>query len=106
MNYEFEFIGGSQNSYTFQTVNLIIYEIKFTPTPYLFGENSPFASHVYEFSIIIADNPTDTNPAFDDRTSPTIAAIFTAFYERKYLAINIDIIFTLRPCKERNDIST
>ena len=82
MNYEFEFIGGSQNSYTFQTVNLIIYEIKFTPTPYLFGENSPFASHVYEFSIIVADNPTDTNPAFDDRTSPTIAAIFTAFYER------------------------
>lgn len=91
MNYEFAYIGGPKNSYTFQTIGLIIYEIKFTPTPYLFGENSLLGSHIYEFSIIVADNQTARNPAFDERTSHTIAAIFTHFYERsdEYITIYI-----------------
>ncbi len=82
MSYDFAIVGGAFNSYTFQTANLIIYEVKFKPTPYLLGESSSFAPHVYEFSIIVADNPTAANPAFDDRTSHTIAAIFTSFYNR------------------------
>ena len=80
MSYEFVLIGGLQNSYLFQTINLIVYEIKFIPTPYLFGENSPFSPNVFEFSITVAENPANTNPAFDNRTPHTIAAIFTDLF--------------------------
>jgi len=91
MNYEFAFIGGIQNCYTFQTVNQVVYEIKFTPTPYLFGEDSFFAPYTYEFSILVADNPTENNPTFDDRTSYTVASIFTDFYERSNELITVYI---------------
>ena len=91
MSYEFALIGGEQNSYIFQTVNRVIYEIKFTPTPYLFGNESAFSLYTYEFSIIVADSPTGSSPAFDDRTSYTIAAIFTHFYDRSNELITIYI---------------
>ncbi|AUD05438.1 hypothetical protein GCM10028818_53470 [Spirosoma horti] len=91
MNYEFDFMGGSENSYVFQTINRIVYEVKFIPTPYLFDEASPFASYVYEFSILVADNPTDLEPIFDERTSYTVAAIFTEFYEQNDALITIYI---------------
>ena len=91
MNYAFAFIGVPQNSYTFQTTKLLIYEVKFTHTPYLFGEESPMAPHTYEFSIIVADNPTDSDPAFDERTSHTVAAIFSHFYDQKDELVTIYI---------------
>ena len=71
MNYEFDFMGGLENGFVFQTINRIVYEVKFIPTPYLFDEASPFASHVYEFSILVADNPTDVEPVSGERISPT-----------------------------------
>ncbi|MBO0933714.1 DUF6169 family protein [Fibrella aquatilis] len=91
MNYEFAYVSGTQNSYTFQTTKLVVYEIKFTHTPYLFGEDSLLAPYVYEFSIIVADNPTGLNPVFDERTSHTVAAIFTHFYEQSDELITIYI---------------
>ncbi|WP_416233524.1 DUF6169 family protein [Arcicella sp. LKC2W] len=54
-------------------------------TKYCLNENT------YEFSIIVADNPTSKNPIFDARTSYTIAGIFRDFYEQsdEYLTIYI-----------------
>lgn len=39
MNYQFIFDGGTDNSYFFETNSGIIYQIKFKPTPYLFGND-------------------------------------------------------------------
>ena len=79
--YEFEFRGGRSNSYFFETDKEIFYEVRFTPTDYLFNEVL-FNENTYEFSIIVADNPTSKNPIFDARTSYTIAGIFRDFYEQ------------------------
>ncbi len=79
-NYEFRFIGGSKNSYTFQTINQVTYEIVFKPTPYLFGESAIFSYFTYEFSIILVNNPMDREPPVDLKIPPTIAAIFTDFF--------------------------
>jgi len=65
--------------------------VKFKPTPYLFGEESVFAPYTFEFSIVVAESPTDKSPAFDDRTSYTIATIFTDFYQRSSELITIYI---------------
>ena len=88
--YEFEFRGGINNSYFFETDKEIFYEVRFTPTDYLF-DNKLFDQYTYEFSIIVSDNPTHKNPTFDIRTSHTIASIFRNFYEKsdKYLTIYI-----------------
>ena len=37
LGYNYEFLGGIFNSYFFATVGVIIYEVQFKPTPYLFG---------------------------------------------------------------------
>ena len=55
--YEFEFRGGINNSYFFETDKEIFYEVRFTPTDYLF-DNKLFDQYTYEFSIIVSDNPT------------------------------------------------
>jgi hypothetical protein len=89
--YEFTFQGGINNSYLFETTNEVFYEIKFTPTPYLF-ENEPILStNTYEFSIIVVYNPQGVSPVFDPKTSLTIAAIFTEFYEKNDKLITIYI---------------
>ncbi|WP_028525998.1 DUF6169 family protein [Runella limosa] len=78
-NYNFSFWGGVNNTYSFQTENGIVYEVKLKPTPYLF-DNPLYAANTYELSIIVADNPTGRSPIFDTKVSRTIAAIFEDFY--------------------------
>ena len=80
--YDFDFIGGDKNSYTFQTVHKLTYEITFKPTPYLFGESSPFAPHTFEFSIILVNNPAEKLPPLDKAILPTVASIFADFFEK------------------------
>jgi hypothetical protein len=89
--YSYRFIGGDQNRYVFETENLIEYEVKFTATPYLFGEESFFAEHIVELSLVVTDNPTGELPLFDRLTSNTVAAIFTDFYRRSDETITIYI---------------
>ena len=78
--YDFKFIGGFKNVYTFETINQITYEVTFKPTPYMFGEDVPFANYIFELSILVAHNPLDRQPPFDTKVPPTIAEIFTEFY--------------------------
>jgi hypothetical protein len=79
--YDFEYKGGANNAYTFQTENRISYSITFKPTFYLFGEDSVFSKNTFEFSIIVIANPTDKTPPLDKAIPPTIALIFKDFYE-------------------------
>ena len=79
--YSFEYEGGINNAYTFQTGSKISYSITFKPTFYLFGEDSIFSQNTFEFSILVLANPTDKTPPLDKAIPPTIAAIFKDFYE-------------------------
>ncbi|SEN74402.1 hypothetical protein SAMN05216436_1218 [bacterium A37T11] len=45
--YDFENLGGHKNSYVFITKANLVYEIRFTATPYLFGEDLKFADYIY-----------------------------------------------------------
>jgi hypothetical protein len=58
----------------------VVYEVKFTPTPYLFGENRAFARFIFELSITVVDSVS--SPPFDKITASTIAIIFDDFYRQ------------------------
>jgi Family of unknown function (DUF6169) len=79
--YNFEYEGGVNNAYTFQTESKISYSITFKPTFYLFGKDSVFSQNTFEFSILVVTNPTNKTPPLDKSISPTIASIFKDFYE-------------------------
>jgi hypothetical protein len=79
--YDYEFAGGVFNSYFFQTANKIIYEVIFKPSDYIFEGNEYFKDNTFEFSILVADNPTNKNPPLDKLIPNTIAGIFTDFFD-------------------------
>jgi hypothetical protein len=84
MNYEFEFRGGLNNSYGFETDLGIVYEVKFRPSNYLLGnETTVYANHIYEFIIEIVYNPLGKNPPLDKLISKTISEIIKDFYYKK-----------------------
>lgn len=82
MSYQYFFAGGSGNSYFFETINKIVYEIKFKPSPYLFP-GSEFSEQIYEFLIAVTVNGTGKNPPQDISVSDTIAEIFQEFFNAK-----------------------
>ena len=79
--YEFSFENGADNSYIFQIVAGIIYEIKFKPSPYLFS-NALFANYTYEFSLALIYKPPDYINLPDILLAPTVINIFLDFYNR------------------------
>lgn len=91
LGYSFEFNGGIKNVYSFQTVLGCDYNITFKPTPYLFGENAVFSYFTYEFSIVLAKNPMDKEPPVDLKIPPTIAAIFSDFFNKTFYTVVVYI---------------
>ena len=91
LKYDFTFIGSELNSYLFKTQTEITYEIRFTPTPYLFGEDSSYAADTFELSMLVSYNPTGRTPPFDRLTARTLAAIFEDFYLRSADTITLYI---------------
>lgn len=80
--YEYVFEGGINNLYSFQTWCGVVYEIKFKPSPYIFGEDSVFAPYVYEFSILISYKPEGVIKLASDKLIPnTVVTIFLDFYK-------------------------
>ncbi len=88
--YDFKWVGGQFNTYFFDTTHQVRYEVVFKPTPYLFGEDSIFSFYTFEFSILVAQNPTN-KLLFDSLIAPTIAAIFADFYHNSPETIAIYI---------------
>lgn len=56
-SYEFEFVGGQQNSYSFVTDDKVRYEIRFVPSAYLFVDYVEEHVNAFEMVIAVADNP-------------------------------------------------
>lgn len=79
MIYQYSFIGGINNSYVFETILGIVYEIRFKPSPYLLAEREEISELIYEFVIDVAINQTGKNPPLDISVSDTVAEIFRAF---------------------------
>jgi Family of unknown function (DUF6169) len=89
--YNHRFIGGEKNAFSFETVHKVTYEVTFKSSPYIFSEDSDFAQYTFEFSIVLVNNPSEKNPPPDAKIGPTIAAIFTDFYENSPRTIAIYI---------------
>ncbi len=80
--YEFEFVGDSQNSYSFVTDDKVRYQIRFVPSAYMFEDYLEPYIDAYEMIIAVADNPTGNRLPADKRTAPTIRAIFYNFFQQ------------------------
>jgi hypothetical protein len=92
MNYQFIYIGGIHNSYFFETNGGIIYEIKFKPTPYLFGNDvKEISKNLFEFAILVEYKPALKLPPRDKKIGATVVAIFIDFYFKKGNAVSIYI---------------
>ena len=79
MQYKYDFIGGLNNSYVFETSRKIIYEIKFKLSDYINLFDEEVSKYIFEFIIKVAINETGKNPPLDVNVSETIAAIFQEF---------------------------
>ena len=63
--YLFRFEGGSQNLYSFDTDNIISYDVNFKPSDYIFEGRTEFYVPTFELSITVAVNETGKNPPLD-----------------------------------------
>ena len=81
--YEFISFGDKNNTYAFVTEHLIVYEVKFKPSSYIFSETSSFIQDTFEFVIEVAENPTSKKPPLDSRIPVTISLIFQDFFTLK-----------------------
>lgn len=93
--YEFIYVGGPTHTYIFVTNLEVIYEIKFKPSSYIFGNQPPFTEFAYEFVIEVAENPLPKLPPPDGGIPLTIARIFNHFFAAKetvvvYICDNAD----------------
>ncbi len=92
--YPFRNIGGKNSTYGFITSNRVSYEVKFKPSEYLFGGETPFASFTYEFVIIqLGDNSVKTR--LDPRIPATVSEIMYDFFKLRekivlYICDNTD----------------
>jgi hypothetical protein len=77
--YDFISFKDENNTYAFVTDQLVVYEVKFKASNYIFNEYS----YTYEFVIEVAENPSSKQPPLDERIPPTISLIFQDFFTLK-----------------------
>ncbi|HAH53896.1 MAG TPA: hypothetical protein DCM02_01060 [Flavobacterium sp.] len=80
MAYNFEFIGGVNNSYTIVTSSDVVYEIKFKPSTYLVEYENLDDNSIFEFVIEVIYRPENVALTLDKLLAPTINEIFKDFY--------------------------
>ncbi len=103
--YDFEFKGGKNNSYIFDTNYEITYEVKFKPSSYLFDEKDEFSTQVYEMVIAIIERKnSDDKIPLDSFIMFTIADIVTNFFKNReriivYICDTSDARHLARACK-------
>lgn len=85
--YEFEYVGGQNQSYSFVTDDRVRYEIRFVPSAYLFEDYLNAHINAHEMVIAVASNPAGGKLPADPRTAPTIRTIFYDFFQSKELVV-------------------
>jgi hypothetical protein len=92
MNYFFKYLDDPSNSFLFETDSGVFYQIKFKPTPYLFGdEESEISKYIFEFIIEVISIKKISKPKEDKKIGATVVAIFKNFYEKYGDAVSIYI---------------
>lgn len=80
--YKFEYVGGLSNAYVFETINDVVYQIKFKPTPYLFPNHPEVGEDVFELVIDVVHSQRRKVPS-DAFLPATIAVICEHFVSNK-----------------------
>lgn len=73
---------GEREEYVFVTNYKVEYTLKFKPSPYIFGEDKPYARLLFEFSVLAQFSGLESYVR-DDKIAATVAAIFIDFYNSK-----------------------
>jgi hypothetical protein len=81
--YDFISFKDENNTYAFVTDQMVVYEVKFKASNYIFSEYSSTIQNTYEFVIEVAENPSSKQPALDERIPSTISLIFQDFFTLK-----------------------
>lgn len=88
--YDFDFEGGENNIYLFETDSNIRYQVKFVPSGYLWESNPFYADYTHEFAFFPLENNTGKSPPLDKKVPLTIALIFKDFFrENKNIVVYI-----------------
>jgi hypothetical protein len=91
----YSFSKKSSNSffvYLFESSQGVFYQVRFKPTPYLFGDKiNKFSDSIFEFELMVISFPQEKMPAVDKLVGVTVAAIFKDFYDTKGNTISIYI---------------
>ncbi len=78
-HYVYQKTEGASSVYFFKTAFEVEYKVIFKSSPYIFGEEQPYADLLYEFSLLAKfTNAHSFNR--DELIAPTIATIFLDFY--------------------------
>lgn len=80
MIYNFEFVGGVNNSYTIVTKSDVVYEVKFKSSQYIVEIEDFENELVFEFVIEVLYKPINVALTLDKLLGPTINKIFNEFY--------------------------
>ncbi|MBO0929854.1 DUF6169 family protein [Fibrella aquatilis] len=80
-SYRFTYIGGYSNVYAFTTSQLVDYEVRFAPSDYLFEHVSELGIATFEMIVVMTGTAEHTKTPADSTIAPTIAAIFTHFFD-------------------------
>lgn len=78
----YEVTNEKTDSYLFRTSNRILYEVSFRPSGYIFANDPDLQPFVFEITIAVIDNPLGKRPPRDPLVPPTIARIFSNFFEQ------------------------
>jgi hypothetical protein len=79
--YEFEFVGGVNYSYLFETINEVVFEIKFKPSDYVFEYSENINNSAFELGIVILEGGRKVG--MDNKIPTTIAEIIFDFFSKK-----------------------
>jgi hypothetical protein len=91
MQYNYEFVGGKNNSYSIVTSSDVVYEIKFKPSPYLSKLNDIKEDLIFEFVIEVLYKPENIALTLDKFLAPTINKIFLDFYKTNNDSVTVYI---------------
>lgn len=91
MFYNYEFVGGINNSYIIVTTSDVIYEIKFKPSSYLLSIDNFENELIFEFVIELLYKPENVALTLDKLLGPTINTIFIDFYNHYVKSITVYI---------------
>jgi Family of unknown function (DUF6169) len=90
--YDFEFQGGNDKSYFFETKNGYFYQIKFKESSYLFSPIKTISLNSFEFVIDLVYPQGNSKVILDSVIPYTIAAIFKDFFKLNGLGTVVYII--------------